>query len=226
MNSNFLKKIDNVKHVMIVADAAYLSGASALYTYLLTKHKKVTLVCQTKSLDKNLSFLPWFDKIKDSQVSSADYILEFNSGCIELFELFKNNTLKINQKMATALYSGLLVETDGFMNRRTNGTIFAMAKELIEVGAEYKICNEFIMKRTSLSALRLKAIMLKNMILQNSAKAAVFCICDDDFMSSGARLEDCDEILIESLTLPNVEQAILLNIDEEYEILKIINKEI
>ena len=82
------------------------------------------------------------------------------------------------------------------------------------------------MKRTTLCALRLKAIMLEGMILQNSAKAAVFCICDDDLKSTGATLEDCDEALKEALMLPQVELSCLLNSDKEYEVLKIINKEI
>ena len=128
--------------------------------------------------------------------------------------------------MATALYGGLLQETDNFSNSVVDGTIFAMAKELIECGGDYKICNNFIMKRTTLCILRLKALMLKNMTLQNSAKAAVFYICENDIKSTGATLEDCTEAMIESLNLVYVELAVLLNIDKEYEVLKLIYKEI
>jgi len=159
-------------------------------------------------------------------MSSADFIIELDSGSVELFNLFKNNDIKINHKMATALYGGLLQESNGFLNSDVNGTFFAMAEELIECGADYKTCNNFIMKRTTLCALRLKAIMLGGMILQNSAKAAVFCICDDDLKSTGATLEDCDEALKEALMLPQVELSVLLNSDKEYEVLNLINKEI
>ena len=221
-----LSLIDNAKHVMIVTDVKSLPGASAVYTHILRLHKKVSLVCQTKDIDRKLSFLPWFEKIKASKVASADFVIEFDQSSIELYDFFKKSSIKINPKMATALYGGLLEEMDGFLNPRVGGTIFAMAGELIECGADYKVCNDFIMKRTTLAALRLKAIMLKIMTLQNSAKAAVFCICGDDIKSSGATLQDCDETLREALKLPFVELAVLLNIDEEYEVLKLIYKEI
>jgi len=224
--NNILDGIDNAKYVMIVADAKNLSRASALYSHLLRLHKKVSLVCESKNIDNKFSFLPWFEKIKSSRVSSADFIVELNCNTLELYDLFKNNGVKINPKMATALYCGLLVDTDGFLNNAVSGTIFAVAKELIECGADYKTCNNFIMKRTTLSALRLKAIMLKKMLLQNSAKAAVFYICDDDLKRAGATLEECDEILQEALMLPHVELSVLLNLDDEYEVIKIKVKEI
>ncbi|EDZ61456.1 putative phosphoesterase [Sulfurimonas gotlandica GD1] len=224
--NNILNGIDNAKYVMIVADAKNLSNASALYTYILRLHKKVSLVCETKNIDNKLSFLPWFEKIKSVKVSSADFIIELDIGSLELYSLFKNNDIKINNKMATALYGGLLQESEGFLNSAVNGTTFAVAKELIECGADYKTSNRFIMKRTTLCAIRLKALMLKNMILQNSAKAAVFCISKDDLKSTGAELEDCDESMQEALMLPHVELAILLDIDNEYEVLKLKVKEI
>ena len=224
--NNILTEIDNAKHVMIVTDAKFLSGASALYTHILRLHKKVSLVCQTDSISYKLSFLPWFEKIKVLKLASADVIIEFDYSSVELYDFFKKSGIKINPKMATALYSGFLQESDGFLNSSVNGTTFASVGELIEAGADYKICNDFLMKRTTLASLRLKAIMLKNMVLQNSAKAAVFYISDDDIESTGASLEDCDETLKESLNLAHVELALLLNKDKEYEVLKLIYKEI
>lgn len=224
--NNILDGIDNAKYVMIVADAKNLSCASALYTHVLRLHKKVSLVCESKNIDNKYSFLPWFEKIKSNRVASADFIIELNNSSLELYDLFKKSNIKINQKMATALYCGLLVDTDGFLNNAVSGTIFAVAKELIECGADYKSCNYFVMKRTTLCSLRLKARMLKKLILQNSAKAAVFFISNDDLKSTGAELENCYDSMQEALMLPHVELAILLDIDNEYEMLKIIMKEI
>ncbi|MFT7004369.1 MAG: hypothetical protein ACJAWW_001727 [Sulfurimonas sp.] len=223
---NILDRIDNAKYVMIVVDAKYLSGASALYTYILRLHKKVSLVCQTKNISNRLSFLPWFEKIKSSKTESADFVIELKNGSIELYDLFKYLNIKINPKMATALYGGLLLETKGFTNTEVNGTIFAMAQELIECGANHKMCSDSVLKSTTLSALRLKSIMLKNMVLKNNAKAAVFFISNNDIKSSGCVCEDLEEHLIESLKLPYVELSVLLDADNEYEVLKLIYKEI
>ncbi len=219
--NNILDGIDNAKYVMIVADAKNLPSASALYTHILRLHKKVSLVCESKYINHKISFLPWFEKIKSVKTTSADLVIELDCSSVELFNLFKNNDIKINKKIATALYGGLLQESNGFLNPEVNGTFFAIAEELIKCEADYKTCNNFIMQRTTLCALRLKARMLECMTLHNSAKAAVFCICDDDLKSTGATIYDCDEVLREALMLPYVELSILLNSDKEYEVLKI-----
>ncbi len=225
MNS-ILEKISDAQHIMIVADVESLAGASALYTHVLRLHKKVSLVCEDKNIDNKLSFLPWFDKIRTQKLSSADLHVEFDYGSYELYDYFKKNNIKINPKMATALYAGLLQESDGFLNSSVNGMTFAMAKELVECGAEYKICSSFIMKYTTLASIRLKAIMFKNMLLVNDAKTALFEIKNDDLKSAGASLKDCDEVLKETLKLPHTEEVILLHVDKEYELLRLKYKEI
>ena len=223
--NNMLDGIGNAKYVMIVADAKNIPSASALYTHILRLHKKVSLVCKSQNINSNLSFLPWFEKIKSEKIKSADFVIEMNYSCIELFNMFENNDIKMNKKIATALYTGLLQESNGFLNYAVDGTIFAAAKELIDLGADYKTANNFVMKRTTLCAIRLKALMLKNMKLHNYSKAAVFCISSDDLKSTGAQLEDCDESMQEALMLPYVELAVLLDLDNEYEVLKLKIKE-
>ncbi len=250
--NKILERIESAKHIVVIShidpNADSISSASAFYTYLLRLHKKISFFCVTKEINQNLSFLPWFEKIRSSFPSSADLAIALNCGdksrigvaiecdlinidhhsnndkygdfslvdnsCISttqvLFNFFKENNISINKKMATALYAGILDETFGFMDESTDGTVFAMISELIACGAEYKLCNDFIMKRISLGAFRLKAIMYKNMHLENEAKIAVFCVSDDDMKSSGALGEDCESVLKEALFLPSVEVALLL----------------
>lgn len=218
-----LQDIENAKHVVIKFDVDFLTSACALYTYALQQHKKVSLLCEDKEIDTRLSFLPWFEKIKTSGYSSADLVVELKITAIDLYELFKENSIKINQKMATALYAGLLIQTDGFKNTTTNGMSFAMAKELIDSKAEYKICTNFILNTKSLAYLRLKSIMLKNMILTDDAKNVLVNIDDEDLKSSGAKLEDAYEILKDTLTLAHVKESVLV---KNAKILKRLQKEI
>jgi phosphoesterase RecJ-like protein len=127
-----------------------------------------------------------------------------------LYDFFQQNSILLNSKMATGLYAGLLDDSDGFLNERVDGTTFAFAKELIECGAEYKLCNKFILKHRTLASLRLKAIMFANMILLKNAKVALFYVSNKDMVSSGAKDWDCEAALEESLYLPSVEVAVLL----------------
>lgn len=219
-----LEEIDSAKHIVILTSSDSFAEASALYTYILRLHKKVSIVCELGNVDNALSFLPWFDKLRNIIPGSADLIVNMDLETEPLYKLFKSNEITINTKMATALYAGLLKRFDGFTSSDVDGTIFAMVSELIERGADYRLCNKSIMNRVSLSTLRLKAVMLKNMILTDASKTAQFVISDDDLKSSGADISEAYEIIKEALHLPYVEKAILKNSNNE--VLKLIMKEI
>jgi len=219
-----LEAIDKAKYIVILTSDDSFADASALYTHILRLHKKVSIVCESQTVDNGLSFLPWFDKLRNIVPGSADLVIDLALETEPLYNLFKLNDITINNKMATALYAGLLKRFGGFLSSDVDGTIFADVSELIKQGADYKLSNKFIMNRVSLSTLRLKAILLKNMILINDSKAALFQVSDDDFKSSGADLSDAYEIIKEGLNLPYIEMAILL--DSENRVLKLITEEI
>jgi len=250
--NKIIKRIDEAKHIVVIShinpDADSLGSASAFYTYLLTLHKKVSFFCVTKTINNKLSFIPWFEKIRNSFPSSADLAIALDCGTINrlgieldidlinidhhksnnsygqynlvdtdsisttkiVYDFFKDNQIKINKKIATALYAGLLDDSNGFMDENINGTIFAVIKELIDLGADIKLCNRYIMQYMSLAALRLKAIMLSNMQLLYDAKVAVFIVKNEDMLATGATGEDCEYALEESLYLPSVKVAVLL----------------
>lgn len=249
---DIIKNIDNAKHIVVIAhinpDADSLGSASAMYTYLLTRHKKVSFFCASKRLHAKLAFIPWFDKIRNSFPVSADVAIALDCGsysrlgvdvscdlinidhhasnekyatlnlvdstCISttqvLHNFFIENGIDVNKKMATALYAGLLDDSNGLISEEVDGTVFATQNMLIASGADYKLCNTFIMKYHSLAGLRLKAIMLSNMSLLNNAKVALFLVTKEDMQKTGAIGEDCESALEESLFLPTVELAILL----------------
>jgi phosphoesterase RecJ-like protein len=222
--NEILKNILNARHIEIVATPGFLAVASALYTHILRLHKKVSLVCKSKDIDKKFSFLPWFEKIKVSDTPSADLSIVCDFSSKNLYEALQKEDIKLNQKMATALYGALLDETQGF-TRGVDGTIFAMAQVLIESGAEHKLCSSFLLKNRTLAFLRLKSLMLKKMLLQNSAKAALFYISENEMKATGASLKNAYEIMQEAFDLNYVEMAVLLDSDLEYEVKKVIYKE-
>jgi len=220
-----LNKIDSAKHVAIVANAEeLLPVGSALYSYLLRLHKKVSFVC-CYSVDNRFSFLPWFEKLRDTLPVSADLVIELDSSFFTLYDYFKQNSIELNKKMATALYASLLVRYDGFVGADADGMVFAQASEIMACGADYKLCNEFIVKRVTLARLRLKSLMLKNMLLKDGAKEAVFYISDIDFVSSGADIKDAELIMKEALGMQYVEKVSLIKSDEKNKILKLIYRE-
>lgn len=223
--NGILEKISNAKHVAIVVDKESLFVASALYTYVLTLHKKVSLVCKDKELSYKFLFLPWFDKIKSTDTPAADLSIELNISGVDLFYLFKNFNIQINKKMAIALYGAIINETNGFEKNISDGTIFAVSSELINLGAEHKLAFNHIRNHSSLSRLRLHSLMFAKMVLENDAKVALFFINEKDLQSSGADIEVAKELILDAFKLPFVEALVLLDSMQDNEVIKIINKE-
>ncbi|MDD5400227.1 MAG: bifunctional oligoribonuclease/PAP phosphatase NrnA [Sulfurimonas sp.] len=258
--NEIIQMIKSADHIVVVShlnpDADSIGSASAMYSFLLQNHKKVSWFCKTEIIDQKLSCVPWFEKIRTSFPSSADLAIsldcadkkrlgieiecdlinidhhagntfygsvnfvkaDFISTTEILYDFFTTNGVKINKKMATALYAGLLDDSDAFLSDRVDGTTFANVKTLIELGADFKLCNKNIMKSISLAALRLKAIMFKNMSLECDGRVALFCVSDEEMRASGAVADDCEAPLEESLNLAYVEVALLLRQNSDFTI--------
>lgn len=258
--NEIVEKIDGAAHIVLISrinpDGDSLGSASAMYSYLLQKHKKVSWFCADMGIYQRFSCIPWIENLKTSYPLGADLAISFDCvskellgvevGCplinIDhhlanrffglfnfvqssalstteiLYRFFQENSVKINKKMATALYVGILEESDGFLAKGVDGTTFATIKELITLGADFQTCNKKIMRSVSLAALRLKAIMLKNMLLEHNATIAIFCIGDDEMKESGALPLDVEGAIKESLCLPHVQVAVLLRHKSDFSI--------
>ncbi len=207
-----IEEINDAKYIVIVleddASIDHLASANALYTYLLQLHKKVSLYCCSYDYDLHLNFLPWIEKLKNSYPSSADY--KINAiGSLDLLDFFIDEDIKLNKKMATSLYAGLLDVTKGFTSG-IDGMIFAKAKLLVDSGADAILCSENLVHYQSYATLRLKAILLSKMYLTNDAKMAVFELEDKDLSQSGAQIKDLKKVLVEALSLPTVKSAVIM----------------
>lgn len=221
--NDIMQKIEKAKYIELVTTKENLFVASSIYTYILTLHKKVSLVMESKNIPRKYTFLPWVEKIKTAHSKSADEVIEIDFTIIECMVYLIEKKIKINQKMSTALYGGLLDYTNGFQNTKTDGMAFAYAKILVEANAEVNLANDFIMKEKSLSFMRLKGYMLSNMLLCNNATQVSFIMKMDILKTYNVTIEDIYEVMQEAFRLPYIKESIL--IDEDNQIIKIIKKE-
>jgi phosphoesterase RecJ-like protein len=214
-----LKKIENSKHILIVAKHDTFANASVLYSYMLTQHKKVSLF-RSEDIPSRLSFLPWYDKLRDTKHSTADFCIQAEGDGVSLYKFFCSQGLNINKKMATALYMGLLEEYDNFSSRECDGTIFAIASELISLGAEFKKCREHYLCMVPLATWRLKSKLYESMALHADASEASLTLTQEMLDASGATLEDAKNILREALSIVHVRKATLFMAAEDTKIIK------
>jgi hypothetical protein len=205
------QSIVDAKHIVISlpsqASIEAVAAANALYSYVLTLHKKVSLHSDEISFSKNLTFLPWMQKIKSSYPTSADLEISVDKS-ENIVGFFKTNNIKLNKKMATSLYAALVAKTESF-SKSVDGMVFAWAKELVEAGADAVGCNKYILSYNSLATLRLKAIMLKKLMLTEEANVAFINLTDEDLRSSGTTISDAKIIVKDALSLPTVNRVIV-----------------
>lgn len=123
---------------------------------------------------------------------------------------FKNEGIKINPKMATALYAGIADDTLGFMSRRTDGTVFETAAALAGSGADITAVNTALFRRRPLASLRLKGRLFSALRLISDGRICVIKVTRAMLEESGGAVSACDEVLSESLGLPTVRVALLL----------------
>jgi len=218
-----LVDIKNAQNILIQTDNASFANASAIYSYILTLHKKVSL-SKIENIENNLKFLPWFDKLRDSVASSSDLTIVVSKESLKYFNFFKSNGIKINLKMATALYSGILQRYNNFNSSECNGTVFAACSELISLKANYTVARQAIVNSQSLAIYRLRSILFKNLLLIENAKVAQSHFSDEDLKASGASMQEVYTVMRELLSLVNVSKVVLLKSDENFKIIKTIEE--
>jgi len=214
-----LQKVQDAKHIVLKCQSSSFAHADALYSFLLSLEKRVSLVTQSE-IDRRLSFLPWFKKVRTNLPSSAEYIVEVEADVVGVREFFKRVNFKLNKKIATSLYSALLIEFENFQSSRCDGITFALAAELIESGAEYRVADTMINKREPLALFRLRGQLFLTMRVHNSAKSASLFISDEILEATGASLEDAYLVMKETLKLVHLQSVELR--DSENKIIKLI----
>lgn len=149
--------------------------------------------------------------ISNDQYGTLNYIdTSAMSTTQVVYEWFIGQDIKINGKMANALYAGLMDDTKCFRDPRCSLKIFSMAHRLLELGADHEECVNGLYNSKTLASLRLQAEMLKRMTLVLDGQLALFEVDQELLAFTGASLGDCKAVLDEAITLKVVSVALLL----------------
>jgi hypothetical protein len=215
--------VEEKRHIVLLCNEDSFAVASTLYSYFLSRHKKVSIV---GDVTKRFAFLPWYDALRQKQPASADLCIDTSTIEVhKLFLFFKEREIRINKKMATALYCGYFLHYKHFTSAACDGMVFAALSEIVSLGAAYEMVQKALLYTEPLKLFRLRAYLYANLQLtQNATKALVYC-SDEILEKSGASLDDVCAILDEFLTLAHVEEVCLLKSDENNKIIKTIKDE-
>ena len=80
-----------------------------------------------------------------------------------VYFFFKHNRISVSHSMATALLAGLITDTDNFTNSATSQNSFAIAGDLVRLGANFNLINYYTQKDKTVNLLKLWGIALSRL---------------------------------------------------------------
>lgn len=144
---------------------------------------------------RNFADINWIDT-QASAVAEMVYRLAVASGA------------SITPPMATCLYTALLSDTGSFCYERTSAETFALAKSLVELGADPARIAQDVYFSNPASKMRLLGMALTT--LQREGRIAWLWVTQSDMVRAGAVEEDCEGIVNYAIGISGVEVAVFL----------------
>lgn len=117
---------------------------------------------------------------------------------------------RLSLKSATAVYTGLLSDSQNFTTTLVDASTFRVALELIELGVNPPLTARYVNRYKSLAHTRLIAKTIDSLQLCCSGKVAIMQLSRDVLEAKGARSSDIDGLIDYGIALATVEIALLL----------------
>ena len=114
----------------------------------------------------------------------------------------------ITPEMATCLYTTVLTDTGGFCYGSLQGSTFALARELVEAGADAEAIARTIYFSTPLSKVKLMAAALNTLHIEG--EVAWLWITDEDMVRAGANDEDTEGIANVAIGIAGIQAGVFL----------------
>jgi phosphoesterase RecJ-like protein len=122
--------------------------------------------------------------------------------------LIKASGAPVTPEMATCLYITVLTDTGGFCYGNTSASTFALARELVQAGADPVRIAQDVYFSTATSKLLLLGAALSN--LKREGRLAWLSVSHHDMIRTCAAEEDCEGIVNYAVSIAGVEAAVFL----------------
>jgi len=131
---------------------------------------------------------------------------------VALIESLSRDKPLLDSDVATALLTGIIVDTGSFQNSNTTPKSFTVAAQLVAAGARQQEIIKWIFKTRSLSTLKLWGRVLENVKEEKQYNFIYSSVSRSDFTQIQANDSATSGVLDELLkTAPNIDFALLLS---------------
>lgn len=125
-----------------------------------------------------------------------------------VYRLIKAAGATVTPEMATCLYTTVLTDTGGFCYGSTKASTFALAKELVEAGANPIRVAQDVYFSAATSKMLLLGAALSN--LHREGRLAWLWVTHEDMVRTCASEEDCEGIVNYAISIAGIEAAAFL----------------
>ncbi|MBE3067494.1 MAG: bifunctional oligoribonuclease/PAP phosphatase NrnA [Chloroflexi bacterium] len=127
-----------------------------------------------------------------------------------VYHILQRLDVEITPQLATALYTGILVDSGRFQYASTTAVTFQVAADLINRGVEHTAIFHHIYENVPLAKAKLLCRMLSGMVIRCDGKLAVGVLDAAAFRESGAAFEQTDGLVNNLRAIEGVEVGALI----------------
>jgi len=133
--------------------------------------------------------------VNEEKASTAEVVYNF----------FEQNNIQLSKNIAESLYIGIYDDSIAFTTPRTDANTFNIINKLINIGIKPNEIARSFLQRDSLARYRIMPKILKTLELHCEGKVTTLFLKEKWLQSTGASIEECDDIVNMVLNIAVVE---------------------
>jgi phosphoesterase RecJ-like protein len=166
-------------YVLVIVDVSDIRNIGAVSRWVLPRVRQYFIIDHHE---------------RDKDLLSPNHIEQSaSSTCEILYLVFQEMGLKIDLRMAQALFMGILYDTGSFIYPKTTALTFRIARELVELGVNPNEVYASVFENNSLSSLVLMSRVLSTLALHLEGRVAVQYMTRQMLYASSAKYEEADQ---------------------------------
>jgi phosphoesterase RecJ-like protein len=127
-----------------------------------------------------------------------------------VYRIIKALSIRIDQKIATSIYTGILTDTGSFRFSNTNQAAFAISQEMAELGVEPYDIAQRVYGTYSLERIKLLNLALDSLEISDNGKLSIMTVTNAMFDFTRTQPEDVDGMINYARRIQDVKVAALI----------------
>jgi phosphoesterase RecJ-like protein len=127
-----------------------------------------------------------------------------------IFDLLLAMEVAFTVSIASAIYTAVLTDTSCFRHSNTSASIYRMAADLIEAGAQPWPISVAVYESKTLAGMNILTACLETLEIRDGGRSAWIYVNNEMYEKAGANIEDTEGLIDYARSIGGVEVAVLI----------------